>query len=153
FGQRDKAAAAYHHAAAILEGLAEGPASTPESRLEWAETFTQPEDWPGQGSGLKQAEHRLRKALAIATDPGDPPSGRRVAAAARAQVRLGAVLRQQDRPAEAEAAYRDAVRRWRSMAEEPRKTPMWEAELCAAHKALAAFLAERGRLADARIAI
>jgi serine/threonine protein kinase len=152
FGQRAKASAAYRRAAAILEELTEGPAATPESRLEWAETFTQPEDWPEGGRGLKEGEERLRKALAIAADPGEAPSGRRVAAAARAQTRLGAVLEKRDRPGEAEAAHRDAVRRWRFMSREPHKTPMWEFELCTAHRALAAFLLRRERLADARTA-
>jgi serine/threonine protein kinase len=153
FNQRLNAATAYRRAAAILEELALGPAATAESRLEWAETFTQPENWPEEGRGLKEGEERLRKALAIAADPGEAPSGRRIAAAARAQLRLGSVLQQQARPAEAEAAYRDAVQRWRSMAEEPRKTPMWEVDLCTAQRALAAFLAQHERLADARVAI
>jgi serine/threonine protein kinase len=153
FGQRAKALAAYRRAAALLGELAEGPAATPEGRLEWAETFTQAEDWPEPGRGLKGGEERLRKALAIAADPDEAPSGRRVAAAARAQLRLGSVLEKQARPEEAEAAYRDAVRRWRSMAREPDKTPMWEVDLCSAHRALATFLRKRERLADARAAI
>jgi eukaryotic-like serine/threonine-protein kinase len=143
-GRNNKAEEAYRRAAALLERLVENVAeASPRDRREWAETYTSLEVRATQPAELREVETRLRRALTIAGAPAGPRWGGNVLPA-RAQERLAIVLQRQGRMAEAEAAYREAVRLRKAPA------PFWEVDLCAARQALAAFLLERGRPADAR---
>jgi eukaryotic-like serine/threonine-protein kinase len=149
-GRPRQAEAAYRRAAAMLEQLAEETPPTPADRLEWAEAYTALPVRPAQAEEFPQAEARLRRALAIAEEPADAPLWKRTALRARAHERLGAVLQQQGRTAEAEAAYREAVRVRKSLAGGDPPVPFADRDLCATRQALADFYLRHGRLAEAR---
>ncbi|MCI0459577.1 MAG: serine/threonine-protein kinase [Gemmataceae bacterium] len=148
--QFTKADTAYRRSASILEQLAEETEATAEQRLEWAETYTLPQPRTASAWELDEGETRLRKALTIAAESDDPISWRRPTLAARTQMRLGTVLQHQGRPDEAEEAYRESVRLRKALADGKPQPPFFEVDLCAARQALADFLLQRERLADAR---
>src|SRR5262249_20855023 len=136
-GQPDQGELAYRRAAALLEELAARPSATHEDRFAWAEAYTLCETAPAGARPLQDREQGLRKALAVAAEPGGTPPGERTALAARAWLRLGPVLRRAGRPAEAEAVYRQAVRLRKARADEVPAPPFAEMELWAARQELA----------------
>jgi serine/threonine protein kinase len=141
---------AYRRAAALLQPLAEGPSASHEDHFAWADAYTLSGTWPSESRPLRERELGLRKALAIAEEPGGTLPGARTALAARAWLRLGALLRPAGRPAEAETAYRQAVRLRKTLADEVPPPPFAETELWAARRELADFLLQQRRQADAR---
>jgi tetratricopeptide (TPR) repeat protein len=149
-GQPARAEAAYRRAAAMLEDLAATASANLEDRLQWAETYTLTEARSARPQDLDDAEKRLRRVLAVAAEIPGGAGCRRTALEARAWVRLGSVLQQQRRPAEAETAYRQAVRLQQAVADEPRPSPFARLDLAIARQALADFLVQRDRPEEAR---
>jgi serine/threonine protein kinase len=152
-GQPGKANAAYRRAATMLEKLDDGVSSTPEERLEWAEVYTLAEVPSSAAGELEWGERRLRKALAIAEEASGLPEASRAGLAARARLRLGAVLQQLGRSGEAEEVYREAVRLEQARAGEPPAAPFARLDLAVARQALADFFAQDGRPTEARAAL
>jgi serine/threonine protein kinase len=108
FGQFEQAEAAYRRAATLLEELDKNEPSL-ETRLEWADCYAMTGTGSTDARELQAAEVRLHRALKIAEEARSrflPPELLRM----RLYVRLAWVRRQQGRPAEAEATYREALR-------------------------------------------
>jgi serine/threonine protein kinase len=149
FRRPTKAAAAYRRAAALLETFADDSPAGRDSRREWADLYTQV-DFPAAGSReLAEVETGLRKALKIAETDAQDPRWRAIVAA-RAYERLGTVLRQQQRLAEAERAYRQAVDlKKKELAADP-GNPFARLDLAIWRRTLAGFLLQLDRPREAR---
>ncbi len=151
-GESDKAAASYDRALAILEELTMTAPEDREYRYELAETCMRPDPRATGAAALADAEKRLTRAASLAEQlhTEDASVSRYVLLAARIRDKLGELLRQQGRKADAEAEYRRAVDLLKLSGEPGRRHVPAAHALGRARTALADLLLEQDRPADAR---
>jgi serine/threonine protein kinase len=148
-GQSEEAAVAYRRAADLLEKLARD-LPTPANWLDWAETYCCIEVHAAPPGELRVAEEHLHKVLAVAEQADGVPTWKRAALAARASLRLGAVLQQQGYAAEAELAFRRAMRLHQACVADAPDEPLPRLELAVARQTLVEFLTQAKHPAAAR---